>query len=93
MMVRFLRTGLVLGLALAGFTGCEHHRCFFRNADNDSAVKQASAEKPADSMQSEISKVEPVDAEGSGKSFYQNSRRAGGLSSQAREIEGHFGIQ
>jgi len=91
MMGRFLRMGLVLAWAFPGLSGCEHHRSWFR-AKDDEAVKKAS--KSVDAVENDTSKIEAVDSDGKGtKSFFQNNRRTGGWSSQAREIESHFGIQ
>lgn len=88
---RILRLVLVLAGAFPGLLGCEHHRSFFRPEGDSSGDKHAS--KGVDAVESDTSKIEAVDSDGkSSKSFFQNTRRTGGLSSQAREIESHFGI-
>jgi hypothetical protein len=89
---RILRLGLVLAWAFPGLLGCEHHRSFFRPEEGSHDRQQAS--QGVDAVESDTSKIEAVDSDGrSPKSFFQNNRRTGGLSSEAREIEGHFGIQ
>jgi len=83
--------GLVLAGVFPGLLGCEHHRSFFRPQENADVGKHAS--KEIDAVESDPSQIDAVDADRKGtKSFFQNNRRTGGLSSQAREIEGHFGI-
>lgn len=84
--------GLVLAGVFPGLLGCEHHRSFFRPQADADVGKHVSQE--IDAVESDPSKIDAVDADGRGsKSFFKNNRRTGGLSSEAREIEGHFGIQ
>ncbi len=93
MMGRFFRMGLVLGLAFSGLPGCEHHRSLLRPKEDASVGKSSYKEKEIDAVESDTSKIEAVDSDGANpKSFFKNNRRTGGLSSEAREIEGHFGI-
>jgi hypothetical protein len=91
MMGRFLRMGLVLAWAFPGLLGCEHQRSFFRPQDEADVDQHAS--QGIGAVDSDPSKIEGVAADGQASgSFFKNNRRTGGLSSEAREIEGHFGI-
>ena len=84
---------LALGLAFSGLTGCEHHRSLLHPKEDSSVTRSSLKDKDLDAVESDTSKIEAVDSDSKNpRSFYQNNRRTGGLSSQAREIEGHFGI-
>lgn len=89
---RILRMGLVLAGALPGLLGCEHDRAFFRSQRGNDDGQHLS--QGIEAVESDPSKISAVDADDeTPKSFFKNNRRTGGLSAQAREIEGHFGIR
>ena len=85
MIVRFLRRTLLLTLAAFGLmpAGCEPHSSWLRPKQDDtmSAVD--------DSKPGKVIGGSPDDKDAS--NFFQNNRRSGAWSSEAREIESHLG--
>jgi hypothetical protein len=98
-MVRRLLVLVVMAIMASSvltIAGCESLREAIRTSSDDKASKSlkpktGSEEVPA--VDSDVTKVQAVDADAKHpRSFFQNNRRAGGWSSEAREIEGHLGV-
>jgi hypothetical protein len=82
-MRRFPWLGLVLGALSLLQSGCESHRSWLRPKDDNDAKAGAS----------EASKIPAVDSdEKNPQPFFDNSRRSGGWSSEARSIERNLGV-
>jgi hypothetical protein len=92
---RFIYHGLVVSALAVGSLGCDTTRSFLRPKDHDDEVakKQDSddASKPK-AVESDTSKILSVDSDKDNqKPFFQNNRKSGGWSSEAREIERDLG--
>jgi hypothetical protein len=88
---RFFGVALTLACVLLSVAGCEtlRTRQHVRHTDYDPEVKDAAAEK----VESEGEKILDVRSDGKkSQPFFRSSRLVGGLSSEAREIEGDMGI-
>jgi uncharacterized lipoprotein len=90
-MVRRIRwLTVLLASSVVTIAGCESLRQALRSSSDDKAVKATSGTTTADS---DPSKIQAVDADAKNpKPFFQNNRRSGGWSSEAREIESHMGV-
>ena len=70
--------------------GCEPHHSWLRSKDDDDKLANAAGNPTEDDLKSR--KVIGADSSDSNSnSFFQNNRRSGGWSSEAREIESHLG--
>jgi hypothetical protein len=84
MMRRLPWLGLVLGALCLPQIGCETHRSWLRPKEDEDAKPRAS----------EASKIPAVDSdEKNPQPFFQNNRRSGGWSSEARDIESDLGVK
>ncbi len=89
-MVRRIRwLSVLLASSVVTIAGCESLRQALRATKDDNAVKPTSAT----AVDSDPSKIMAVDSDAKNpKPFFQNNRRSGGWSSEAREIESHMGV-
>ena len=89
-MIRRIRwVSVLLASSVVTIAGCESLRQALRSTKDDNAVKPTSAS----AGDSDPSKIMAVDADAKNpKPFFQNNRRSGGWSSEAREIESHMGV-
>jgi hypothetical protein len=90
-MVRRIRwLTVLLASSVVTIAGCESLRQALRSTNDDKAVAATSG---ATSVESDPTKLQAVDADAKNpKPFFQNNRRSGGWSSEAREIESHMGV-
>jgi len=93
---RFLYRGLVLSTLAIGSLGCETLHSFLhpKNQDDDVARKK-DPDDPANpkAVESDTSKITSVDSDKDNpKPFFNNDRKSGGWSSEAREIEKSLGV-
>jgi hypothetical protein len=90
MVRRFSWPRLILGALCLVPIGCETHRSWLRPQDDDDLKGRASDAKAVDS---DTSKIPSVDSdEKKPRPFFENSRRSGGWSSEARDIERDLGV-
>ena len=84
----------IMALTMGVISGCEELRHTLRSTSADQASKNVpSGISPNESVGLDPSKIQAVDSDAKNpKSFFQNNRRSGGWSSEAREIEGHLGV-
>ncbi len=86
---------ICLGAAFAGFAGCDTLRPWHRTADDDPA-RASDPDDPSKpkAVDSDASKIFGVDSDSNSrpKSFFSNSQRRSGLSSQSRDIEKDLGV-
>jgi len=84
----------IMAITMCVVSGCEGQRHTLRSTSNDQASKTVPARTSSnEAVESDPSKIQAVDADAKNpKSFFQNNRRSGGWSSEAREIEGHLGV-
>jgi hypothetical protein len=88
MIRRFPWRRLSLGLLCFALAGCETHRWWLRPKDDDDMMARAAGSKDdSDSGKIIGGSADDKDA----RSFFQNNRRSGAWSSEAREIESHLG--
>jgi uncharacterized lipoprotein len=81
---------VLLASSVVTIAGCESLRQALRSTKDDKAVTAASG---ATAVESDPTKPQAVDADAKNpKPFFQNNRRSGGWSSEAREIESHMGV-
>jgi hypothetical protein len=95
MMRRHIYRGLVVGALVTMSTGCDTLHPFLRkNREDDSAKKDDKDDilKPK-AVDSDTSKILDVESDSKkSQPFFKSNRSSGGWSSEAREIESHFGI-
>jgi|SRR5262245_31430291 hypothetical protein len=79
------------------FAGCETLRQSTRSAKNDRGKFWSSDRSEgagAETLETDPTKIQAVDADAKNpRPFFQNNRRSGGWSSEAREIESHLGVE
>jgi uncharacterized lipoprotein len=89
MVRRFRWLAVLLASSVVAIAGCESLRQALRSTKDDKAVHPTSAT----AVESDPTKLQAVDADAKNpKPFFQNNRRSGGWSSEAREIESHMGV-
>ncbi|MFO0891840.1 MAG: hypothetical protein U0790_22220 [Isosphaeraceae bacterium] len=89
------RASVLLSLVLLGLVGCDVWKPALRSSDSGQphALKSTRSGVDPTAVDSDTSKILAVDGDAKNpSSFFKNSRRSGGLSSEAREIESHLGI-
>jgi hypothetical protein len=88
MIVRFPWRKLLLAALCLMPAGCEPHRSWLRPKQDEDAMPDSSTSKGGLSSKNVIGSS-PDDQDAS--TFFQNDRRSGGWSSEARAIESHLG--
>jgi hypothetical protein len=78
---------LFLGALYLVPMGCEPHHSWLRKNDDDMMSRAADSKDSSDSPKIIGSSSDDKDA----STFFQNNRRSGAWSSEAREIESHLG--
>jgi hypothetical protein len=88
---------LCLATVIAGMTGCDTLKSWHRNNDDDGVPSSRSDDpyKPS-AVQMDTSKIMGVTSDSNDsnnqKSFFSNTRRWSGFSSEARDIERDLGV-
>lgn len=92
----FFPVVVLLGSASLTIAGCESLREAMRTSNDDKiakAVKPTSGTEEISDEATDATKILAPDATAKNpRAFFQNNRRSGGWSSEAREIESHLGV-
>jgi hypothetical protein len=93
-MVRRMRVLVVMmASSVLAIAGCESLRQAIRSASDDKAQETVKPTSGTTAVESDPSKIQAVDSDAKNpRPFFQNNRRSGGWSSEAREIESHLGV-
>jgi hypothetical protein len=93
-MVRRMRVlVLIMAASVLAIAGCESLRQAIRSASDDKSQTTVKPTSGATAVDSDTSKIQAVDSDAKNpRPFFSNSRRSGGWSSEAREIESHLGV-
>jgi len=90
MIRRFPWRTLFLGALCLVPAGCEPHHSWLRSKDDDDKMAKVAGNPTEDDLKSrKVIGGDSSDTDTS--SFFQNNRRSGAWSSEAREIESHLG--
>ena len=85
---------VIMAITIGVVSGCEALRHALRSTGNEQMSKMSPVDAGSgEAVDSDPSKIQAVDSDARNpKSFFQNNRRSGGWSSEAREIESHLGV-
>lgn len=95
MVRRSMAVMVLMAATVAAVAGCQGWRQAIRTPGHDSSPSLGKSKglSEVSAVDGDPSKILAVDSDPKRpKPFFQNSRRSGGLSSEAREIEGHLGV-
>jgi hypothetical protein len=98
MMRQLIRRGLILGVVVAGSTGCESLHSMVRSNDKDAVSKKDDPDDPTKSnaVESDVSKVTSVDSDNKDpQPFFKPTRSRSSWSSwspEAQAIEKDLGV-
>lgn len=92
---RFLISLAMMAITVMAAAGCDSLRQAIRSGKDSQGgnLKSTSYAVGAPAVESDPSKIQAVDStDKNPQPFFQGSRRSGGWSSEAREIESHLGV-